>query len=397
MKQELIPSVRLTDGDSQYFFGYYDIPAFSADDQYHLVHRVDFCDRLQGAGDIAEIGMVHLDSGQYTPLAETTAWNFQQGAMLQWHPTAPDNEIIYNVTRDGHYAAAVLNVHSGAMKYLERPVASVDPTGKYALGINFGRMYDFRPGYGYADLPDPHASQLHPVDDGIYLIELQSGKSRLILSLDQIWNFIQPRFQWEEAKLVVNHITFNTDGSRFVFLARSLQADNRWRTALLSANTDGTGLHCLSLSNVQSHYHWRDPQHLVMYGGGDHGNQLYLYQDVDVGAGHSDPLVVPTPEILDAQFFRQDGHCSYSPDRNWLLYDSYPDKDRMRHLYVYDLRKKRAITLGSYFAPPTSVVDIRCDLHPRWSRSGHAISFDSWHEGQRHVYYMDLREIVGHS
>jgi len=116
-----------------------------------------------------------------------------------------------------------------------------------------------------------------------------------------------------------------------------------------------------------------------------------------VDPAQSDQYAVPAPEIVDANFFRQDGHCSYSPDRNWLLYDSYPDKDRMRHLYVYNIRKRHAVTLGSYHAPSASIADIRCDLHPRWSRSGRLISFDSWHEGQRHVYCMDLREIIGDS
>jgi len=50
----------------QYFFGYYDVPAFSNNDQLHLAHRVQFWRK-----------------STFTPLATTTAWNFQQGSMLQ--------------------------------------------------------------------------------------------------------------------------------------------------------------------------------------------------------------------------------------------------------------------------------------------------------------------------
>ena len=392
-KRELIPSERITDGSGHFFYGYYDNPAISGNDRYHLVHRVPFCDRMQEAGDTAEIGMIDMsvgagEPGAYIPLAKTTAWNFQQGSMLQWNPLAPDDEILYNVTRDGEYRTAVLNVHTKSTRYLDRPVATVDPLGKIGLSINFGRMFDFRPGYGYADIPDPFREELHPAEDGVFRVDLRTGASTQILSLKEIWAFIQPIFQWEEAKLVINHITLNPDGSRFVFLARSIQPGKRWVTALLTANTDGSGLRCLSPSTLQSHYHWRDPQHFVIYGGGPKGNHLYLYQDEEVEGQ------VPEPVVLDGRYFLRDGHCSYSPDRNWMLYDSYPDQNRLRHLYVYDLREKRGITLGSYYSPPEIDGDIRCDLHPRWNRAGTAITFDSVHEGQRHVYRMDLRSVL---
>jgi Tol biopolymer transport system component len=98
--------------------------------------------------------------------------------------------------------------------------------------------------------------------------------------------------------------------------------------------------------------------------------------------------------MIDTTFFLRDGHCSYSPDRQHMLYDSYPDADGYRHLYVYSLKNKRGVTLGSYYSLPDIEGDIRCDLHPRWNRAGTHISFDSIHEGKRHVYAMDLRKVM---
>lgn len=387
-KRELVPSVRLSDEERHTFFGYYDNPAFSGDDRRHLVHRVPFCDRMQRAGDSAELGFIELDSGRYTRLAETTAWNFQQGSMLQWNPAAPDDEVIYNAVRDGRYCGVVLNVRTKAVRYLARPVANVDPAGTYGLSISFGRMFDFRPGYGYADIADPFRSEPHPAEDGIFRVDLRTGEARLIVSLDAIWSFLKPLFQAEEAKLTINHITFNTNGTRFLFLARWVPARGKGHlTALLTANADGSGLRCLSPYTLQSHYHWRDDLRFVMFGDGPRGRQLYVYEDA--------PEQDVEPEVIDAGYFTSDGHCSYSPDRRWMLYDSYPDKNSMRHLYVYDLTRKRGVTLGSYYAPPHIAGDIRCDLHPRWNRAGTAISFDSAHEGRRHVYSMDLREVLG--
>ena len=77
-----------------------------------------------------------------------------------------------------------------------------------------------------------------------------------------------------------------------------------------------------------------------------------------------------------------------------MLYDSYPDKENYRHLYLYNLKLKKGIELGRYYSFPHISGDIRCDLHPRWNRSGTAISFDSIHEGQRHIYCADLNEVM---
>jgi len=83
------------------------------------------------------------------------------------------------------------------------------------------------------------------------------------------------------------------------------------------------------------------------------------------------------------------------------MYDSYPDSNDYRHLYLYHLLQGKGITLASYYSDPRlnraigdSGTDFRCDLHPRWNREGNGISFDSMHEGQRHIYFMDLRQAM---
>src|SRR3989339_1480847 len=97
----MLPLERLTRAPGQHFFGYYDLQPWSGDGRQHLCHRVAFRDRLPTASDSAELGMVGAQDGQYIPLASTQAWNFQQGAMLQWSPTKPDQEILFNAVIGG--------------------------------------------------------------------------------------------------------------------------------------------------------------------------------------------------------------------------------------------------------------------------------------------------------
>ncbi len=150
------------------------------------------------------------------------------------------------------------------------------------------------------------------------------------------------------------------------------------RTAILTADAAGSELCCLSGFGLASHYYWRDPDHLLIWGDAGRGAELYLLAD---RTGQS--------KTVDAGFFLDDGHCSYSPDRRWILYDSYPVDD-YRSLYIYDVKRGHGETLGMFYSPPDITGDIRCDLHPRWNRAGTMISFDSAHEGFRAMYSMDL-------
>ena len=53
------------------------------------------------------------------------------------------------------------------------------------------------------------------------------------------------------------------------------------------------------------------------------------------------------------------------------------------------------ITLGSFYSIETPVIDIRCDLHPRWSRNNKIITFDSTHERFRGIYMVNWENYNG--
>lgn len=384
-KNLLLPVERITSGSGHFFFGYYDVPAWSGDDRLHLCHKVRFMNRLPRPDDVAVLGTISLSSGEFAPFAETTAWNFQQGSMLQWVPSAPNDQVIYN-RRDGdRFVGVVRSIRNDHERLLERPVAAVSPTGGHALSISFSRLFNFRPGYGYAGIPDPHDSVDRPSDDGIYLVDLDTGKSRLIISLEQVYAALPESIAEAMAgdRILINHISFNTDGTRFFFLPRNNPRDGgHWSTGMLTADISGADLRSINDAGMASHYNWRDARSIVCYSRwrGDYG--LFVFPDE---AGRA--------EAVDPSFFAGDGHCSYSPDRRYLLYDSYPIEG-FRYLYLYDLARRRGQTLGAFWSDPASDGDIRCDLHPRWSGSGRRISFDSTHEGSRHIYAIDLSPII---
>ena len=83
------------------FFGYYDLKAYDDSDRYHLCNIVEFENRFPTSSDVMELGVIDLDNGSYEKIDETTAWNFQQGAMLQWSRAEKD-VIYFNTFKDGY-------------------------------------------------------------------------------------------------------------------------------------------------------------------------------------------------------------------------------------------------------------------------------------------------------
>ena len=382
-----LPVRRITPSDSHYFFGYYDLQPFNSSQTLHLVHKASFMDRLQFGGDKAEVGVIDYESGKYEKLADTQGWNFQQGAMLQWNPQASGREIIYNDIVDGSAVGVIMDIHTGKKRYLDRAVANVSQDGKYALSINMSRLYDFRPGYGYAAPPDRFYYKNHAKDDGIFLIDMEKGTSRLILSLDEIWEF-SGNFFGKDEKIIVNHITFNPDASRFLCLVRNFhRPGTRHDTALITADRDGGNLYLLSDYGVQSHYYWMDKKHIAIYSDG---------KELDCSRGWANNYILEDQtdkgQIMADGFFVFDNHMSFSPDREYMLTDTYPDNKRMQTLMIYWPRKNLCSDLGKFYSLPLEPIDIRCDLHPRFSTKGDIITFDSTHEGFRGVYAIDFNQ-----
>ncbi|MHB1150772.1 MAG: TolB-like translocation protein [Eubacteriales bacterium] len=381
MKRIVTEKMRIITPDDEYnyFFAYYDLQPYSSDCKYHLAHRVGFADRLPEPDDTAVLGYIDED-GCFTAFAETGAWNFQQGAQLQWNPQNP-SEVIYNVRGgDFRYRTVIHNITTGKKRYTDRAVANVSSCGKWGLGINFSRVYDFRPGYGYAGVPDPFFDNGQPDGDGVFLVDMESGVSQLIIDYRRIAEEF-PNAGIGEDKLTVNHITFSPSSERFMFLVRNTPKNGKgWRTLLLTSDRTGNMRRLLDYTFV-SHYNWRDDGHLLAYCCVDGINALYLLDDApDVSAEKSTAARFLSP------CFSADLHCIYSPDRRYILGDSYPDREGYRPLYLYDTETAGEKLLLRSYSPNPPVIDIRCDLHARWSGDGRYISFDGLNEGKRCIY-----------
>ena len=92
----------------------------------------------------------------------------------------------------------------------------------------------------------------------------------------------------------------------------------------------------------------------------------------------------------------RNGHCTYLPGNEWILNDTYPDRERLQHPYLYHVPTKKVHPLGHFHLPKEYSGEWRCDTHPRYSPDGKSVTIDSPHTGQgRQIFLIDISGIVG--
>ncbi len=380
----------LTRGPGFHWRGYYDKLLFDPTSHYVLANQADFEGRSPRADDVIRVGMIDTwDGDHWTELGTTRAWNWQQGCMLQWVPGSK-TEVIWNDREGDQFVCRILDVKTGRKRTLPHPFYCLSPDGRWSVAPDFRRLNDTRPGYGYAGLPDPNAEDLSPGKAGIWRMDMQSGKQDLLFTFADAARIPHPGGYSKGAKHWFNHLLYNTDGSRFLFL-------HRWRgnregkgfaTRMFTMTSDGKDPYILDPHGKTSHFVWRDTRHVMAWAWHpSRGERFYLFRD------KSDDV-----QVVGESAMTVNGHNTYVPGTRdeWVLNDTYPDKQRNQHPYLYHIPTNRRVSLGHFHSPPEYTGEWRCDTHPSASPDGKKIVIDSPHgRNGRQVYLIDIGGICG--
>ncbi|WP_185819889.1 hypothetical protein [Salibacterium salarium] len=360
------------DDGMEYFFGYYDKSPWDASDRYMLCLRAKNTYKSVSPKEPAEIILFDTqDNNSYKVLGKTSTWNVQQGCMLQWLGPDYTNKIVYNDYRNGKYCSVILDISANEEKIISRPVYSVSQDGKVALSLDFSRLHRLRKGYGYSNLSDSTQDEKCPDKPCIWHINLTNGKVKPLLKYTDFYHF-EPRMEMKDAEHKVNHIMLNPSGDRFMVLHRWINGSSKY-TRLVTVNTDGTDMYNLSDDNMTSHCCWKNDSEILAFAHkNDKGNGYFLMKNKTQQYQHI------WPELAS------DGHPSYSPDGSMVVTDTYPDRTRISK--VFAIQNNNVKTIAKVFAPFKYDNNLRCDLHPRWNRTGDKVCIDSVFEGKRALY-----------
>lgn len=369
------------EGKGEYFFGYYDKSPWDSTGRYVLCMHSDDTWSEADATRSAEIVLIdtHNDNAVRT-IATTETWNVQQGCMAQWLGPDFKSRILYNDMTDGAYCSKILNLEDGSETILQMPVYSVSADGKTALSLDFSRLHNLRPGYGYAMLEEQTKDTSLPDATAVWKIDLETDEVVNLLTYKDFASFNpRPEMLLPETVHKVNHLMLSPDGKRFMVLYRWFCGQRKY-TRLITCNTDGSDMFLLSDDDMVSHCYWKNNREIVAFENKHgEGTGYYLMRD-------------KTSEYRRLwKDISNDGHPSCSPsDENVFVFDTYPDKTRVQELKIGNVNYDKPDVVARVFSPFRYDNDTRCDLHPRWDRDGKRICFDATFEGYRGVYVVNM-------
>lgn len=372
------------DPNNEYFFGYYDKSPWDATGRYMLCMRAkDTRSEPDPKGEAEILLFDGEDRNAIRVIAKTHTWNVQQGCMAQWLGPHYSSKIIYNDLRDGKYCSVILEVASGKERVLPMPVYTVSADGKTALSLDFSRLHSLRLGYGYAALPEKTKGVALPDETCIWRMDIETGDVEPLQKYTDFASFEpRPEMQVEGSVHKVNHLMLSPNGKRFMVLYRWFVGQRKY-TRLITCNVDGTDMYVLSDDDMVSHCYWKNDEEIIAFERKkEYGPGFYLMKDKTQEWTHIWPQL------------SNDGHPSYCPtDNSLVVFDTYPSRSRVQEVKLgrdNDTKGDSVKVIARVFSPFKYDNDTRCDLHPRWSRDGKKVCFDSVFEGHRGLYVVNV-------
>jgi hypothetical protein len=358
-----LSSRRITSGPHHHFFGYIGhagtIP-WNASGRHIVALRTTFQDRMPGPDDPADVILLDTrDNYRVIPVEQSRAWNPQQGTMLYWNPQAAESQFFFN-DRDPKTGKVFAVLYDIAQKQRVReyrfddtPVGNsgVAQKGGAFLAINYARLDRLRKVTGYGGAWDWTVGVNAPENDGIFKIDVATGRKQLLVSFGQLRDVLRPEHADVDAKaLFINHTLWNRDDDRIYFYCRGDFDTPRRLSVPFTIKPDGSGL--TRQAHLGGHPEWDLGRRLI-------GGNGVLY-DVDQRQAVGQIAGYP----------RGDPDVALSPDGKWLAIGDKVAGNPQENQYTVIRRSDGAqARLGGFSRGPWKG-DLRVDGAPCWNRDG---------------------------
>lgn len=375
----------LSDNGKATFFGYHDKSPFSIDGTKILAMSVVADDR-KAKSECTEIKLGYFEKNTqgefnsnsvFVEIAQTKTWCWQQGCMLQWHPTK-ENYVIFNNLVDGQYGSVVQNIYDTENKQtFNYPIYSVSSNGQWAVTLNFSRLGRLRPGYGYPLLADVTKKLTAPSDDGIFLLDLETRARVLLVSLAEL----SEDKNIPNVQHYVNHAVFSPDNKTLLFFHLwAAEGDKNRGLRTCAVNIETKEWWVVEEERVISHFCWRDESHL--FATTKMQNKDWKYSLYDISNKTRKDYKLPLNE---------DSHPMFHPiNKNLLVVDTYPDKARYQKLCLVNIETGEVKQMAKLHSGFSYQGQVRCDLHSRWDREGKYVIVDTTAKKRRKLAVIEV-------
>ncbi|WP_431778160.1 hypothetical protein [Microbacterium aurantiacum] len=413
-------------GDRPAIHRFYDTSAISPSGKYVAYTEFQDDERLPDPGSIAYVVVVHLEEASEVYRTETRAWDTQVGAHAQWGRN--DNELFFNrmATQDWAPYGVCVDFLLGGERALAGPVYMVSAVAAASVSPNLTRIWEVQPGYGVLtpeSARPPRASI--PSDDGVFVVDIESGAMTLIKSLRDIVDAFPEEFAAVKGnargQLYGFHTKWSPDGRRIMFLVRWKSVNgkgNRSLNWIITMTPSGEDMK-IALTPEQwaggHHPNWcPDSETILMnlvqsWGPARLRRVIALFDRIgrrlNIGSGAGIHKLRFATFKYDGSAFQYvalphvgSGHPTWSEDLNAILTDAYPHEpvtagDGTVPIRLISMDGNRSIELLRMRTVPRFSgprMEWRVDPHPAWSPTGDVIVFNGSPDGRRGVYIAEL-------
>ena len=363
-------------------------------------------------GERGEVIVIDLKTGEENIVANTSGWEPQMGANINWG--ADDETLLFNDVdvSDWTVHGVKLAWKSGKADWFERGVYHVSPDGRFATCADLTAMRRTQTGYGVI-IPDERVPEYHGISDenGIWLTDLSTMKTTLMISATEVVERAVPKAQWDDYATRENyffHTKWSPTGTHLMFSLRRYSREGAkpfnnmspdMRYDVFTMRRDGSDLHDTLPQdvwrNLGHHTNWcPDGEHLSLnlaIDGGStvkfcivdrDGSNLHKLFDVPEGSGH--PTVHPNGEFLVTDAYQFEHFCR-------------PDGTIPLRLVNLSTRHVTELAWSPVAIPQErllSDVGLRVDPHPAWDRTWKYLVFNAYHDGTRRVFIADMSRFL---
>ncbi len=367
---------QITYGPKHHFFGYIGqsqtIP-WNQSGRYIVALRNDFQDHMPGPGEAADVILIDTENDHAIQVVDQSqGWNPQQGTMFYWNPESPETQFFFN-DRDPETQkvfTVLFDISKGKRireyRYEDTSFGNsgVAQNGGYFLGLNYARMARLRLVTGYLGAADWTEGVVHPEDDGIFKVDVNTGEKELIVSFAQLGDALRDYHPGVENKaMFINHTLWNRDDDRIYFYARgNFGGRGNQLNVPFTVNSDGSDL-TIQKVFIGGHPEWLEGYEIL----GHNADDLVVY-DTDeqrVVRTLGDQSVFPEPG----------GDNAFSPDGKWIINGSGPKRGTVYVMYrMADgaWARTRRYDQGEWISG-----DLRSDPAPCWNRTSDQVLFPS--------------------
>lgn len=407
-----------TPANANCFVGFHDITPWSPDQSCLAIHRAapEFFE-MADCGKPIGICLWMPQSGEIRAVDSTTAWNFQQGARLQWLPGSRDI-LVFNTVEAGRAVAVLRNVATGERTVLPAAIYVISPDGKTSISPNFTTLAHRWKAYGYPPLTQsPAISDLSA--DGLWQLDLETGKESLFVSTKRAAEF-EAVPSADPGSHFLCHASFSPDGTRVIFLHRFFSVDGGLFTRMIATDRLAKNFVLLAQEKV-SHFDWIDNETVLVWARFTGGGLAAARARGAFGSPWIKPLLRAArkmtgrwkKQFLAESYYKisvkdpklrsrfgwpsldSDGHPMIARSHKWITTDFYPDSAGRLPVILYNPDQQRRIDVYVFeHNPRSNDSDVKCDLHPRWSRTEDLIAVDTCEAGFRQVRVLDVSDVA---